>query len=283
MREAFAQGLREHGYVEGRYLVIEQRVTGTTPERITEQAAELARLNVDLILAPLSLHAAGASQATKTIPIVMVMAGDPVASGLVKDLARPGGNVTGLTQQQPDLSAKQLQLLNEVVPGGARRVAVIWNPGNPGHPPGFRQLETGARALQIDLQSLEVRSSEDIDAAIATLARRPPGGLIVYDDPTIYLARRRIVEAAAQIRVPAIYGSGVYVGEGGLMSYSADLADLFRRSAGYVDKILKGAKPADLPVQQPTKFDLSMNLKTAKALGLTIPSALLLRADRTIE
>jgi putative ABC transport system substrate-binding protein len=283
IRDAFTHGLRDHGYVEGRNLVIEQRFTGTSPDRIAEQAAELVRLKVDLILAPLSLHARGAAQVTKTLPIVMVMTGDPVASGLISTLARPGGNVTGLTQQQPDLSAKQLQLLNEVIPGGAKRVAVIWNPGNPGHPPGFRELEIGARALKIELQSLEVRSAEDIDAALAVLARQPPGGLMVYDDPTIFLARRRIIEAAAQNRTPTIYGSRVYVDDGGLMSFSADLADLFRRSAGYVDKILKGAKPADLPVEQPTKFELAMNSKTAKAMGLTIPRGVLLRADRVIE
>jgi len=282
-RDAFEQGLREHGYVEGRNLLIEQRFTGTSPERIAEQAAELVRLNVDLIVAPLTLHARGASQATKTVPIVTVMGGDPVATGLVVSLARPGGNVTGLTQQQPDLSAKQLQLLREVVPGGAKRVAVVWNPGNPGHPPAFRQLEVGAPPMQVELQSLEVRSSEDIDAAIATLARRPPDGLIVYDDPTIFLARRRIVEAAANHRIPAIYGSRVYVDEGGLMSYSADLTELFRRSASYIDKIPKGAKPADLPVEQPTKFELALNLKAAKAIGLAIPPAVRTRADRVIE
>lgn len=241
------------------------------------------RLKVDLIVAPLTLHARGASQATRTLPIVTVMGADPVATGLVVSLARPGGNVTGLTQQAPDLAAKQLQLLNEVLPGGVKRVAVIWNPGNPGHPPAFRQLEGGARAMQIELQPLEARSPEDMDAALAALARRPPAGLIVYDDPTAFGARRRIVEAAANNRIPAIYGSRVYVDEGGLMSYSADLTDLFRRSANYIDKILKGAKPADLPVAQPTKFELAMNLKTAKAIGLKIPPAMLLRADRVIE
>ena len=283
LRDAFTQGLRDHGYVEGRNLVIEQRFTGTSPDRIAEHAAELVRLKVDLILAPLSLQARAAAQVTKTVPIVMVMTGDPVASGLISSLARPGGNVTGLTQQQPDLSAKQLQLLNEVVPGGAKRVAVIWNPGNPGHPPGFKQLEIGARALKVEIQSLEVRSAEDIDAALAVLARQSPAGLMVYDDPTIFQARRRIVDAAAQMRTPAIYGARVYVDEGGLMSFSADLPDLFRRSAGYVDKILKGAKPADLPVEQPTKFELAMNLKTAKTMGLTIPREVLLRTDRVIE
>lgn len=283
LRDAFAQGLREHGYVEGRNLLIEQRYTGASPERIAEQAAELVRLKVDLIVAPLTLHARGASQATRTLPIVTVMGADPVATGLVVSLARPGGNVTGLTQQAPDLAAKQLQLLNEVLPGGVKRVAVIWNPGNPGHPPAFRQLEGGARAMQIELQPLEARSPEDMDAALAALARRPPAGLIVYDDPTAFGARRRIVEAAANNRIPAIYGSRVYVDEGGLMSYSADLTDLFRRSANYIDKILKGAKPADLPVAQPTKFELAMNLKTAKAIGLKIPPAMLLRADRVIE
>ena len=282
-RDAFEQGLREHGYVEGRNLLIEQRYSEGKPERMAEQAAELVRLKVDLILAPVTPQARAALNATTTIPIVTVMGADPVATGLVRSLARPGGNVTGLTQQSPDLSAKQLQYLNEAVPGGVRRVAVIWNPSNPGHPPSFRQLEVGARAMQIELQSFEARSPEEMDTALAGLARRSVTGLIVYDDPTAFVARRRIVEVAAQNRIPAIYGSRVYVDEGGLMSYSADLTDLFRRSADYVGKILKGAKPADLPVQQPTKFELAINLKTAKAIGLTIPSAVLLRADRVTE
>ncbi|MGH8673275.1 MAG: ABC transporter substrate-binding protein [Burkholderiales bacterium] len=283
LRDAFTQGLREHGYVEGRNLLIEVRYSEGRPERMAEQAVELVRLRVDLIVAPLTLQARAALNATKMIPIVTVMGADPVATGLIGSLARPGGNVTGLTQQAPDLSAKQLQHLHEAVPGGARRVAVIWNPNNPGHPPSFGQLEVGARAMQIELQPLEARSPEEIDTALAALAQRSVNGLIVYDDPTAFIARRRIVEGAAQNRIPAIYGSRVYVDEGGLMSYSADLTDLFRRSARYIDKILKGAKPADLPVEQPTKFELAINLKTAKAIGLTIPQSILLRADRVIE
>lgn len=280
--DAFEQGLREHGYVEGQNLVIERRYSEGRSERFPELAAELVRLKVDLIVAPATPHARGALQATKTLPIVIVFAGDPVASGLVKSLARPGGNVTGLTYQAPDWSAKQLQLLNEVVSGG-KRIAVIWNPSNPAHPSSFGQLESGARALQVELESLETRSPGDLDGALAALARRPAAGLIVYDDQITFVARRRIIEVTAKSRIPAIYGSRPYVDDGGLMSYSADLADLYRRSATYIDKILKGAKPAELPVQQPMKFELAINLKTAKALGLTIPPTVLLRADRVVE
>ena len=280
--DAFVQGLREHGYVVGQNLAIERRYSEGKAERFPELAAELVRLKVDLIVAPGTPHARGALQATKTLPIVVVFAGDLVATGLIRSLARPGGNLTGLTQQATDLAAKELQLLKEVAPG-TTRIAVIWNPSNPAHPLSFSQLESGARSLQVELQSLEARSPEDLDAALAALARRPPAGLIVYDDQITFVARRQIVAIAAQSRIPAIYGARFYVDEGGLMSYSADLADLFRRAATYIDKILKGAQPADLPVEQPTKFELAINLKTAKALGLTIPQSVLARADQIIE
>lgn len=280
--DAFVQGLRERGHVEGQNLVIERRYSEGRAERFPELAAQLVRLKVDLIVAPVTPSARGALQATQTVPIVIVTAGDPVASGLIRSLAHPGGNVTGLTSEATDLAAKPLQLLKEVVPG-AVYFAVIWNPGNPSHPASFRQLEEGALALQVKVQSLETRSAADLDAALAALNRRQVAGLIVFDDQITFVGRRRIVDVAAERRIPAIYSARWYVEDGGLMSYSADLADLFRRSATYIDKILKGARPADLPVEQPTKFELLINLKTTKALGLTIPPAVLQRADRVIE
>jgi putative ABC transport system substrate-binding protein len=280
--DAFKQGLREHGYVEGRNLVIERRFSEGKTERLPGLAAELVRLKVDLIVAPGTPHAKAAIEATKTLPIVIVLAADPVATGFVRSLARPGGNVTGLSSQATDLTAKQLQLLKELAPG-TTRVAVLWDPSNPVLTPSFKQLQAGARALQVELQSLEVRSPEGVDAALAALTRASATALVVLDDQITFAARRRIAEIAVQRRIPAIYGSSLFVEEGGLLSYSADLVDLFRRSATYIDRILKGAKPADLPVEQPTKFELAINLKTAKALGLTIPPGILLRADRVVE
>jgi putative ABC transport system substrate-binding protein len=243
---------------------------------------ELVRLNVELIVAPSTPAARAAKQVTSTTPIVTILAGDPVATGLVSSLARPGGNVTGLTAQHTDWSAKQLQLLKEVVPGAAR-VGIPWNPTNPAHPPGFREVERAAATFQVQIESLEVRTAGDLDLAFSTATRDRPAALIVFDDQVTFVNRRRIADFTARTRLPAIYSFRLYLDECGLMAYSPNLADLFRRSAAYIDKILKGAKPADLPVEQPTKFELVINLKVAKALGLTIPVSVLARADEIIE
>jgi len=280
--DAFVQGLGEHGYVEGRNLVIERRYSEGKAERFAEFAAEFVRLKVDVIVAPATPAARAANQATSMIPIITVLVGDPVATGLAASLARPGGNVTGLTSQATDWSAKQLQLLKEVAPG-ASRLAILWNPVNPAHPPVFKEIEGAARALRLQIQSLEVRSAGDLDTALSEITRDPPAALIVVDDQVTNVNRRRIIDFAARRRIPAIYSFGVYVHDGGLMAYSPSLAALFRRAGYYVDRVLKGAKPADLPIEQPTKFELVINLKTAKALGLTIPQSVLVQAERVIE
>jgi len=282
VEDAFLQGLRDHGYVEGKNLVIERRYAEGKVERLPDLAAELLRLNVELIVAPTTPAARAAKQVTTTTPIVTVMAGDPVAVGLVSSLARPGGNVTGLTGQASDWSGKQLQFLKEVVPDAAR-VGVLWNPTNPMFLPIFREFERAASALQIQIRSFEVRNTGDLDQTFSTVTRDRPDALVVFDDPVTFVNRRRIIDFAARTRLPANYASKWYVDDGGLMAYSPNLADLFRRSGTYIDKILKGAKPADLPVEQPTKFALVINLKTAKALGITIPPAVLARADEVIQ
>jgi putative ABC transport system substrate-binding protein len=233
-------------------------------------------------VAPTTPAARAAKQVTGTTPIVTVLAGDPVAVGLVSSLARPGGNVTGLTGQATDWSTKPLQLLTEAIPG-ATRVGILWNPTNPAHIPGFKQVERAAAALRVQIQSLEVRTAGDLDGAFSTVTRDRPDALAVFDDPITFVNRQRIVDFAARTRLPAAYAFRWYVDVGGLMAFSPNLADLFRRSGTYIDKILRGARPADLPVEQPTKFEFVINLKTAKALGLTIPQSVLLRADQVIE
>jgi putative ABC transport system substrate-binding protein len=268
--------------VEGKNLVIERRYSEGKVERFPDLVAELLRLNVALIVAPTTPAARAAKQVTMTTPIVTVVAGDPAAVALVSSLARPGGNVTGLTAQATDWVGKQLQFLKEVLPRAAR-VGVLWNPMNPAHPPGFREVERAAAGLHVQIQSLEIRTADDLDLAFSTVTRDQPDALMVFDEPVTFVNRRRITDFAARTRLPAIYAFRWYVDEGGLMAYSPDLADLFRRSAAYIDKVLNGAKPADLPVEQPTKFELVINLKTAKALGLTIPPSLLQRADQVIE
>jgi len=280
--DAFVHGLREHGYVEGRNLVLHRRYSGGQEARNAEMAAELVRLNVDVIVSSTTQGALAAKQVTSTIPIVTIVAGDPVGSGLVASLARPGGNVTGLSSQAPDWAAKQLQLLREVAPR-IKRVAVIWNPTLPQHQTIFHETQSGAATLRLEIESVELRASDDLEAVFQRIAHTRLDGLQVYDQPALVPQRQRIVDWVTRLRVPAIYGVESYVSIGGLMSYSPNLADLFRRSTTYVDKLLRGAKAAELPVEQPTKFDLVINLKAAKALGLTIPQSLLLRADQVIE
>jgi putative ABC transport system substrate-binding protein len=285
LREAFLQGLRDLDYVEGRNLVIEYRDAKGKFERFPALAAELVALKVDVIVASGTLAALAAKHATRSIPIVFPTVGDPVADGLVTSLARPGGNVTGLSNLSPELVGKCLELLKQAVPG-VSRVAILWQPGAFVERTGKdirKRAEVAGRALGMRLQFVETRGPEDFDRAFSDMTRARAGALIVVLTAMFANERRRLVDLAAKIRLPAVYGSRESVDAGGLMSYGPNLADSFRRAATYVDKILKGARPADLPVEQPTKFELVVNLKTAKALGLTIPPSLLQRADEVIQ
>ena len=277
----FRQGLRELGYVEGRNIAIEYRWTGGKPERLPSLAKDLVSLKVDIIVAS-SQGAVAAKQATSTIPIVMPIITDPVRLGLVESLARPGGNATGFATQNDELPGKWMQLLKETLPKIARVAALF----HPGYDEGvqLKASEAAARSLGVSLQALTVEGPDDFVGAFAAVKKNRAEALIVSSSPLFYSHRTRLVALTAKQQLPTIYHqSGFVVGVGGLMSYGPDFNDLFRRSATYVDKILKGAKPADLPVQQPTKFELVINLKTAKALGLKIPQPVLLRADQVIE
>ena len=280
--ETFRQGLRDLGYVEGRNIVVEYRYADGKYERLPALAAELVRLKVDVIVSHGTPGPLAAKQATSAIPIVMTSAGDPVGSGLVSSLARPGGNVTGLSLMVPELGGKRLQLLKEILPG-LSRVAVLWNAANPYASLVAREMEATATTLGVQLQALVVRGPDDFAGALAAATTGRAGALTAVEDPLTITKRTQIVDFAAKSRLPAIYGVKEFVDAGGLMSYGVNLVDLYRRAAAYVDKILKGAKPADLPVQQPTKFEFVINLKTAKALGLTIPPSVLLRADEVIQ
>src|SRR2546427_11099593 len=280
--KALLQGLRELGYVEGQNLVIEYRYAEGKAERLPDLAAELVSLKVDIIVAGGTPPPLAAKRATTTIPIVMTSAGDPVGSGLVASLAKPGGNVTGLSTFTRDLAAKRLQLLKEVVPV-ISRVAVLWNAANPYAVLNMRETEAAAQTLGVQVQSLEVRGPDDFENALPAAIRGRAGALIVVDDPLTFAYRMRIADFAARNRLPAMYGFREFAEAGGLTAFGANLADLYRRAATYVDKILKGAKPADLPVEQPTKFELVINMKIANALGLTIPQSVLVRADEIIQ
>jgi putative ABC transport system substrate-binding protein len=281
-REAFRQGLRELGWVEGKNIAIEYRWAEERTERLADLARELVSLKVDVLVAATTPAIQPAKQATGTIPIVMAVAADPVATGFVASLARPGGNITGLAMMSSELVGKQMQLLTELVPK-ISRVALLWNPANPSTAPGLRHAQDAARALGVRLQPLEARGPSDIDNAFAAMARERAGAVIVLADTTFIAHRARIAGLAAKSRLPAVYGLTDHAQAGGLMAYGPNIADLYRRAATYVDKILKGAKPADLPVEEPTKFELVINLKTAKALGLTIPPSVLVRSDQVIE
>jgi putative tryptophan/tyrosine transport system substrate-binding protein len=281
--DAFRQALREGGWVEGRNLVIEYRFAEGRPERLAGLAAELVRLPVDLIVAAPTDPTLAARTATRTIPIVMIGPADPVGQGLVASLARPGGNVTGLSYSVGvAIFGKQLELLKEMAPQ-ARRLAVLSNRANAAYALWRNDAQSTGRSLGVPLQLLEVRGPEDFDAAFAALATGDAAAVLVWGDPVLDFHRARLLDLVARSRLPAAYTQRAWVEAGGLMSYGPSFADLWRRAAGYVDKILKGAKPADLPVEQPTKFELVINLKTAKALGLTLPQTLLLRADEVIE
>jgi putative ABC transport system substrate-binding protein len=281
--DAFRQGLRELGWVEGQNIVIDYRFAEGRFDRLPDLAAELVRLKVDIIVAVPTPAAVAAKNATGTMPIVAISVGDPVGIGLIASLARPGGNVTGSSYSVGlEIGGKQLELLKETVPK-VRRVAILSNPGNPGQPLSIRELNVAARSLGVQLQLLEARGPNEFDGAFAAMATERVGALLVVADSLFVLHRSRLADLAARSRLPAVYGSRDTVEAGGLMSYGPSLRDLYRRSATYVDKILKGAKPGDLPVEQPTKFELVINLKTAKALGLTIPQSLLQRADEVIQ
>jgi ABC-type uncharacterized transport system substrate-binding protein len=281
--EVFRQGLRELGHVDGQNIAIEPRWAEGKEDRYPALAADLVRLKVDVIVAQSGAATRAAQQATRTIPIVMSMVSDPVGIGLVPSLERPGGNITGTSVMSPDLVGKQLEMLKEMVPK-VSRVALLRNPANPASAAWLREAEAAARALEVRLQPLDARNPQEIDSAFAAMTRERADALLITADTIFGNQRRQIAELAAKRRLPAIHGgTPEYAEAGGLMVYSPNLLDLERRARPTWDKILKGAKPAGLPVEQPTKFELVINLKTAKALGLTIPLSLLGRADQLIE
>jgi len=280
--DEFRAGLRELGYVEGRTIEIEYRYAKGDLDRLPELAAELVQLKVDVIVALNTFAARPARDATGTIPIVMV-SGDPVGTGLVASLARPGRNVTGLSFFSPELGAKQLELLKELLPG-LTRVGILWNADGPARVQEFERTEVAAQTLGVTIHSLEVRTrSPDLEGAFIAASQGQAGALLTLGSPLTLSHLTQIAELAARSRLPSVFDSRVFVEAGGLASYGPRFADLYRRAAGYVDRILKGAKPADLPVEQPARFELVINLKTAKALGLTIPPSILLRADDVIR
>jgi putative ABC transport system substrate-binding protein len=278
---AFVQRMRELGWIEGQTVAIEYRWAEGRSKRFAEIAAEFVRLKVNVIVTAGTLAAAAVKQATAGIPIVFAAAGDPVGTGLVASLARPGGNVTGLSIQQNDTAGKRLELLRDLVPN-LRRLAILANVDNPAPMLEVEDVQAAARTLGLEVILLKIRRAEDIAPAIESLKGRADA-LYVATDPLVSTNRIQINTLALDARLPTVHGGGEYVEAGGLMSYGADIPDLFRRAAEMVDKILRGAKPSDIPVEQPTKFDLVINLKTAKALGLTVPPALLVAADKVIE
>ena len=278
----FVQGLGEAGWVEGQNTIIERRYSDGHMERFPDLAAELVRLNVDVILTSAVPAARAAKQATTTIPIVAIGMSDPVGQGLVASLARPGGNITGSATLFPELAAKRLALFKETLPKTSR-VAVLTNAANPGNLVIWREVQVAARALGVTVRAIDVRGPDDIEGRLGAMIKDRPQGLLVLDDPLFIPHRTSIVEFAAKHRLPAIYPFREYAEAGGLMAYSVNLFDLARHAATSVDKILTGAKPSDLPIEQPTKFELVVNLKTGKALGITVPESILLRADEVIR
>jgi putative ABC transport system substrate-binding protein len=278
---ALRQGLRELGYVEGRNVAIEFRWAEGNYDRLSGLAAELVRLKVNVLVAGTQAAIQAAKDATAAIPIVMV-ASDPLAAGFVASLARPGGNITGVSMMSAEVIGKQLEMLKEVVPR-VSRVALLGNPANPGTAQWVRHAQDAGRALGVRLQPLEARDPSEIDNAFTEMTREQAGAVVILNDTMLSDNRIRIADHAARRRLPTVFGLSEYAEAGGLLVYEASRSDRWRRAATYVDKILKGAKPGDLPVEQPTKFELIINLKTAKALGLTIPPSLLARADQVIE
>jgi putative ABC transport system substrate-binding protein len=281
--EAFRQGLRDLGHVEGKTFVLEPRAAEGRAERLPDLARELVHLKVDVILTSTDVAIAAARQQTRTIPIVMATSTDPLGTGFVASLAHPGGNVTGLSTMSPELTGKRLELLKGVIPR-LSRVAFLWNPDIRGAVLDYNQTEGAARSLGLQVQSVEATRGEDLDRAFSAITEQRAQALIVPSpNPVTFVNRGRIVSFVQRNRLPSMYTTREYVDEGGLMSYGHNTADLYRRAATFVNKILKGAKPADLPIEQPTKYNLVINLKTAKALGLTIPPSLLARADEVIQ
>src|SRR5712692_3769115 len=276
------QRLRELGYVDGKNIALELRWAEGKPDRLADLAAELVRLRVDVLMAAGNEPISALKEATQTIPIVMVVAGDPVGTGLVRSLARPGGNVTGLSNLGEGLSVKWMELLKEAVPR-ISRVGVLLVRNAQAHAAYWREIQVAAQRSGVSPQSLEVGNLEKIERAFDALTKNHSDALIVLPHPVTLAHRQRIVDLAAKNKLPGMYPWGEFVEAGGLMAYATNRSDMFRRAATYVDKILKGAKPGDLPVEQPTKFELVINLKTAKALGLTIPPSLLGRADELIQ
>jgi ABC-type uncharacterized transport system substrate-binding protein len=279
--ESFKQGLRERGYTEGKNIAFEYRYAEGRQDQLPELAAELVQLKVDVIVVTADISAEAATQATKTIPIV-VTTGDPVAWGLAESLAKPGGNVTGLSAVLADLSGKRVEILRETLPK-MTRLATLWDPSVRLAGPVFKETSLAAQALSLQLHSFEVKTAQDIENAFADIPKVRPNALLVILSPVVTLYSKRIVELALKQKLPGIYPTRQFVEEGGLMAYGPLIGDLYRRAATYVDKILKGAKPADLPVEQPMKFEFVINLKTAKQIGLTIPPNVLARADKVIK
>jgi putative ABC transport system substrate-binding protein len=280
--DAFRQGLHDLGYVEGQNIVLELRSAEGRPDRFPALAAELVALKLDVIVAGATPAVPALKQATQTIPIVFPLHTDPVGAGIVASLARPGGNATGLSHFSQDLAGKRVQLLKEVVPGMSR-IAVLWISPNAAAQIQLKAVDAAARALGISVQVVESQGAEGLESAFQTATTGRCDALLAFDDPYIFILRKRVVELAAKSQLPAMYGQREVAVDGGLMAYGPNAEDMFRRAATYVAKILEGAKPADLPVQQPTRFDLVINLKTAKALGVTISDNLLALADEVIE
>jgi len=280
--DAFLQGLRELGYVDGHNVIIEYRSAEGRAERLPEVAAELVNLPVDVIQTATSPTIRAAQHATRTIPIVMGNSQDPVSEGFVASLARPGGNITGQTLFSPDLAAKRLQLLKDLVPGRTR-IAVLWHSDDPALALALREMLAAAQSLRLELRPLGLRGPNDFEIALRTASQEGVGALIIVEDNLTFRYRAEIVRLVNSSRLPAIYGLRDYAEAGGLIAYGPNLTQMYRRSATFVDKILKGARPADLPVEQPARFDLLINLKTAKAVGLDIPATLLAIADEVIE
>jgi putative tryptophan/tyrosine transport system substrate-binding protein len=279
---AFRQGLREIGYVEGENILIEDRYAEGKFDRLPALAAELVRLKVDVIITAGPPVTRAVKEATATIPVVMAQDGDPVGNGFVASLARPGGNITGMSQLAPEISGKQLELLKEIIPKIAR-VAVFGSWTQPGNAEALRQVKAAAQELGLQLQQLEIQVTKDIDTVFRDATNARAEAILVLANPVIIYQQEHFIALAAKSRIPAVYSQPEFVDAGGLLSYTASFTDLFRRAATYVDKILKGAKPAELPVEQPAKFEFMINLRTAKQIGLTIPPQVLARADRVIR
>jgi putative tryptophan/tyrosine transport system substrate-binding protein len=280
---AFRQGLRERGWVDGENIIIELRFADGKAERLPALVAQLIKGKIDIIVATSSVTTRIAQEATKTIPIVMTTSADALGEGFVTDLAHPGGNITGMTFfAGPESAGKQLELLKTAIPTAAR-IAVLTNPTSGAHAAFVRESRIAARAFGVQLQVSEARSPDQLDAAFAAMTRERAQALLVVSDAMFYGQRRRIVDLAATNRLPAMYSQKEFVDAGGLMSYGANLPDMYRRAAGHIDKVLKGTKPGDIPVEQPTTFELVINVKTAMALGLNLPQSLLLRADQVIR